>query len=342
MKCLTKMKLILLALAAATLLLAAPTCANEATIDADGNVITDDEDTTVYAANANDVPLDTTIGRTEALQATIVNNSPYRIDIYWDDGQYGAHVSTLDKGETGQVNTYVGHSFFITRHGVKEGLFYHAGEEGEERIVLNVRRRNQKFLIPSHAAPSTNPCQDRFSICKSQAENGGCHNSPGWMIVHCCQSCDKHLDSKRLIDPKVRCSKEQLNTPEPVWKPGDLNKMFERWASDEDIIQQYGLEVITSPEPKKHNATWENAKDGHPWVVVFNNFLSDNEVDDLIRGGEMEGYERSTDQGAANALGEQEKIVSQTRTSSNAWCMHKCERLGGVRSATTKIEDVTG
>lgn len=104
----------------------------------------------------------------------------------------------------------------------------------------------------------------------------------------------------------------------------------------------YGLEVISSPEPEKYGATWENAKEGAPWVVVFNDFLDDKEVADLIKGGKMEGYERSTDQGAINEMGEMEKIVSKTRTSSNAWCMHKCERLPGVKSATTKIEYVTG
>ena len=76
--------------------------------------------------------------------------------------------------------------------------------------------------------------------------------------------------------------------------------------------------------------------------MVLNDFLTNDEVRDLVRGGEMEGYERSTDLGAANALGEQEKIVSTTRTSSNAWCMHNCERLMGVKTATRKIEDVTG
>jgi len=126
-----------------------------------------------------------------------------------------------------------------------------------------------------------------------------------------------------------------------VWKPGDLNKLFAKWATDPKM-KKYGLEVITAPEPKKYGATWEKAKKGHPWVVVFNNFLNDREVADLIRGGEMEGYERSTDQGASNELGEMDKIVSKTRTSSNAWCMHKCSRLAGVKSASKKIEDVTG
>jgi prolyl 4-hydroxylase len=100
--------------------------------------------------------------------------------------------------------------------------------------------------------------------------------------------------------------------------------------------------VLSSPEPEKYGATWEKAADGGPWVVVFNNFLNNDEVVDLIRGGEIEGFERSTDQGEANEVGEVEKIVSTTRTSSNAWCMHQCERLPGVRSATKKIEEVTG
>ena len=56
----------------------------------------------------------------------------------------------------------------------------------------------------------------------------------------------------------------------------------------------------------------------------------------------MEGYERSTDQGDVNELGEMEKVISKTRTSANAWCMTKCERLAGVKSATGKIEEVTG
>jgi hypothetical protein len=32
------------------------------------------------------------------------------------------------------------------------------------------------------------------------------------MIVHCCESCDPYLNARELIDPKKRCSKEQLDT----------------------------------------------------------------------------------------------------------------------------------
>jgi hypothetical protein len=307
-----------------------------------GGASPDEAGTCPNAPDVDDVA-DPTILPTEELSITITNKSPYRVDVYYDDGDYGLFMGILDKDESTSLKSYVGHSFFVTRHGVKEGLFSDPGTDREERLTFNVgRRRDQIFLVPENSAPSTNPCQDRFSICKSQAMTGGCDRSPGWMIVHCCESCDTQLNARELLDPRKRCSKEQLKTPENVWGPGDLNKLFSGWATDEKMKKTYGLQVVSSPEPEKYGATWENAKDGSPWVVVFDNFLTDDEVRDLIRGGELEGYERSTDQGAISDLGEMEKVVSKTRTSANSWCMHKCSRLTGVQSATKKIEEITG
>ena len=59
----------------------------------------------------------------EEVQVRIRNKSNYRADIYWDDGRYGTHMVALSTDESGVLNAYVGHSFFVTRHGVKEGLF---------------------------------------------------------------------------------------------------------------------------------------------------------------------------------------------------------------------------
>jgi hypothetical protein len=53
-----------------------------------------------------------------------VNKSQYRADVHWDDGKYGVHMAILEaNGRDASLDTYQGHSFFITRHGVKEGLF---------------------------------------------------------------------------------------------------------------------------------------------------------------------------------------------------------------------------
>ena len=54
-----------------------------------------------------------------------------------------------------------------------------------------------------------------------------------------------------------------------------------------------------------------------PWIVVFDDFLSDTECEHLLSastGGGRGGFRRSTDQGGYNEFGEQEQITSSTRT----------------------------
>ena len=154
------------------------------------------------------------------------------------------------------------------------------------------------------------------------------------MIIHCCKSCDEELNASTLLDSNVRCSPENLNTTEPAWQPGDLNKLFEKWVTD-DEFKQYTPNVLSSP-----NAEFGGANG--PWIITFDTFLTDFESNQIWKGGEMVGFDRSTDQGNINEFGEMEQVVSKTRTSSNAWCTHDCERLPGVMSATDKIERVTG
>jgi hypothetical protein len=250
---------------------------------------------------------------------TVVNKSHYRADLHWDDGRYGTHMAILDaeSGKT-RIDTQQGHSFFITRHGVKEGL-YDPETDAQHRFTASFH--GETFEIPETAAPSSNPCQDRFSICEQEAARGACWSSPGWMIVHCCKSCDKHLDASNLIDPKVRCSKERLNITEPAWQSGDLNKLFQSWTTDPDF-KQYEPHVLSSPGGEYGGI------DG-PWVVTFDNFFNEKEAEALRKGGQNVGFERSTDQGKMNALGEREK------------CIGACERNPQVQKLTNRIEKVT-
>ena len=167
-----------------------------------------------------------------------------------------------------------------------------------------------------------------------EAARGACKSAPGWMIVHCCDSCDEELNASELLDAEVRCTREQLNMTGPAWQPGDLDKLFADWVTD-DQFKQYSPVVISSPDAK------HGGVDG-PWIITFDTFLTDYESDQIWEGGQLAGFDRSTDQGKSNEFGEQEQIISKTRTSSNAWCTDKCERQPGVQSATTKIESVTG
>jgi prolyl 4-hydroxylase len=117
-----------------------------------------------------------------------------------------------------------------------------------------------------------------------------------------------------------------------------LNKLFEEWATSEDYAK-YEPQIWSSPDGNSYGKGSSTIKG--PWVITFDNFLTEEEAEALIRGGSLVGFDRSTDQGAVNEAGEMEKIVSQTRTSSNAWCTGACERLPEVQAVTTRIEQVT-
>ncbi len=125
-----------------------------------------------------------------------------------------------------------------------------------------------------------------------------------WMIMNCPSSCN----ACHIRDPKIRCDRKKLNmTLEPAYQPGDLNAMFssivDRFGS------QYGVQIHSTD----------------PWVVTFENFLTPKEASSMVKMAKR--WERSTDTGATNELGETGRILSQGRTSSNAWCTHECESV---------------
>ena len=70
-------------------------------------------------------------------------------------------------------------------------------------------------------------CLDRHDECVGFEERGECDINPGWMIINCPKSCDKHNNACALRDPNLRCSRSALGiNTEPVYKPGDMNDMF--------------------------------------------------------------------------------------------------------------------
>jgi prolyl 4-hydroxylase len=77
-----------------------------------------------------------------------------------------------------------------------------------------------------------------------------------------------------------------------------------------------------------------------PWVVVFDNFVSEEEINAMI--STVEGnWERSTDTGQENQFGEVGRTLSTGRTSSNAWCRHNCMTHPNVEHLTSKIQEIT-
>ena len=166
-------------------------------------------------------------------------------------------------------------------------------------------------------------CKDRYPQCSNYERHGECHKNPGWMIMFCPRSCN----ACELRDPKIRCDRARLNiTTTPVYAPGDMNLMFENIL---DEFRDYGPEVLSSPAAGKEK----------PWVVTFENFLSDQEIDALISTNN--NFERSTDTGSTNEFGETGRVLSKSRTSSNSWCRGACLAHPDVKAVIRRIESVT-
>ena len=273
--------------------------------------------------------------RNPPINVLVRNDSPHRIDVHYDDGRFGKVVGSADAGG-GVLNmsTFVTHRFFVTMHGAREGL---VDPTTDEQYSFDAWRDGQVFVVPDDAALTTTVCKDRYPVCTKEAENGECTRNPGWMIVNCCRSCDDKEGYGHLVDADVRCSRERLNSTVPAWRSGSLDDLFARWATDERY-ENYKPKAISSPG-RVHGAEHDG-----PWVFVFDDFVSDFEVGQLLEGAAHgKGFQRSTDQGqAVGGSGEVVKVTSSSRTSSNAWCRDRCEGLPGVKSVTERIEEVSG
>jgi len=106
---------------------------------------------------------------------------------------------------------------------------------------------------------------------------------------------------------------------------GGLAKLFGHATTDEAIRKKYN--------PTVHSRD--------PWVVTFDNFVTDEEVDALLKTNEGM-FERSSDAGRVLPDGSFERVTSQSRTSSNAWCNHdKCMSNTLVQQLERRIANIT-
>ena len=146
------------------------------------------------------------------------------------------------------------------------------------------------------------------------------------MQMQCAPSCK----TCHMIDFHYRCPMPE-NIPEiDAWKPGDLNKMFER------IVAEVPNVTIHSRPSEV-----ESKEDG-PWVLTIDQFLSIDECERLIELGYTRGYERSADVGKMNFDGTFEEFVNDGRTSTNAWCIDDCQTDPTTKNVLQKIENLTG
>lgn len=175
-------------------------------------------------------------------------------------------------------------------------------------------------------------CMDKHSSCPQRAARGECTSSPGWMVMMCSKSCD----SCHLRDPQLRCARSALNMAQtPTLVPGTLDAQFVAVASS----GAYNVTVHSGPRAAFPDVAANASRDG-PWVLTFENFVSDAEAEAIIRSVETK-FSRSTDQGQVDQYGEQTKVVSSGRTSENAWCTGGCENSHSVKTIMRRIEAIT-
>lgn len=211
-----------------------------------------------------------------------------------------------------------------------------------------------------------NACRNAESRCSYWATSGECDNNPSYMVTKCapaCLSCHK-------IDYDTRCGKRDPNLP-PGLKPGELNLMFERIVAtapgnateetqllaqqgkvQEDGTPYYTVTVHSRPasdasKPDENGVIPVSKSqdfEEDPWVITFDNFLTDEECQHLIELGHMHGYKRSTDVGKKNADGSFGVSVGNGRTSENAWCDTKsgCRFDPIAARVMQRISNVTG
>jgi prolyl 4-hydroxylase len=139
-----------------------------------------------------------------------------------------------------------------------------------------------------------------------------------------CQTCD-------LIDISNRCPPLGDNV-RPGLLPGELNAMFERivdtapgnrtdrndFAIDEGMTN-YTVTVHSRPKPLDDDegpiVSVKRDLEQPPWIITFENFISDEECEHLIELGYKSEYKRSEDVGKLLPDGTFDSVKSETRTS---------------------------
>jgi hypothetical protein len=170
-------------------------------------------------------------------------------------------------------------------------------------------------LCTAAPVPSHTDCQNTHedAACEQWAASGECDKNVGFMKKACAKSCRS-------------CGWEDTTCSDPVGtpakgQPGDITATFERAAA----FMELAPHVLSSPN---------TAKPG-PWVLRFDNFISDEEADAFIS---------TTDHHFKRSLAGD--MVSPVRTSKQAWCQYgiapECVDHPLVNRVHERVVNITG
>lgn len=258
----------------------------------------------------------------------------------------------------------------LEEQGMLERLVTEYGEPqeitGDKKLTtLAVVKRTVSYMknfvhseSPTHTMSSdvTKSCKNRNKLCSFWAAIGECEANPAFMATNCAPSCR----SCHQIDFETRCPPLGKDAS-PGLKPGGLNAMFEGIIAtapgtfddaeqkrlDEDGSPLYTVTVHSRPGPvpeMERTISKQHDMEQPPWVITFDNFLTEDECDKMIQLGYKHEFKRSKDVGELNFDGSFDGKESTGRTSENAWCSHKegCRSDEVAQRIHQRLGNVTG
>eukprot|EP00980_Cylindrotheca_fusiformis_P013382 scaffold3410_cov141-Cylindrotheca_fusiformis.AAC.25 len=209
-----------------------------------------------------------------------------------------------------------------TDFGVAQTIDSKRGQECLDRIAEARDYMTNKVMVDDSYEKTRSLCKNKHKDCTFWSVLGECENNPAYMRLNCapvCQSCEMlHIETRCPLDPDAV----------DALYPGDVNKLFERIAYSPEY-KQYEPKIVSKPPEG-------------PWLIMFENILSDVEAERLIELGGQRGYERSSETGQLQADGTHERKVNPGRTSTNTWCLEECMEDPIAISVMERIENITG
>jgi len=176
-------------------------------------------------------------------------------------------------------------------------LWAQRGECATNPVYMHEHCRRSCGCPAQGPPPPSGECADRdkSGACATWAAAGECDANPAYMKVKCastCGTCD-------MLDWRKRCPVDP--EAKPAVPPGAMQETFERALSN---FPQYSPQLLSSD----------------PYVVTFEDFISDDEVEALLRHSEGR-FVRSTASGGRNADADEFiPLTSEIRTSWTTWC----------------------
>jgi len=201
---------------------------------------------------------------------------------------------------------------------IGHGLPQRADTDATRRNLQETRSYMAKIASDGSMNPELVPeCQNQDEQCSFWASTGECEKNPLYMKVNCAPACK----TCSFIDVEARCAFDDSIRENRTWQVEGLNNMFT------DIIDKNPDAQVLSEDP---------------YVVVIDDFLNEEDCQHLIDAGTARGYKPSTSVGEKKKDGSYASLNTNTRTSSNTWCLEECYNHEATKTVIEKLEALTG